>query len=88
MGGGLGCAIEVHRTLGPGLLILELKAVDRTLAIHQVQLLTYMKLAEAPIGLIINFNVLLLKDGINKCAISNFSAHSASSCVNSKLNQQ
>ena len=99
----IGCAIEVHRTLGPGLLesayeqclahelrlaqvpfriqvpmpveykgvtldcgyridllvheflVVELKAVEQVLGIHQAQLLTYMKLAEAPVGLLINF---------------------------------
>jgi GxxExxY protein len=124
-----GCAIEVHRRLGPGLLestyerclalemhlqglgfeaqcpipvvykgvtldcgyradlfvenflIVELKSVLRTSSLHQAQLLTYMKLAEAPLGLLINFNVPILKDGIKKCAITNFSASSADSCV-------
>lgn len=110
----IGCAIEVHRHLGPGLLestyeqclahelsvaglavrvqaplpvkykrvkldcgyrvdllvedslILELKVVDQILGIHKAQLLTYMKLVEAPVGLIINFNVELLKNGIKR----------------------
>ena len=38
-------------------LIVELKAVEKVLPIHEAQLLTYMKLLEIPIGLIINFNV-------------------------------
>jgi GxxExxY protein len=38
-------------------LIVELKAVEKILPIHEAQLLTYMKLLEIPIGLIINFNV-------------------------------
>lgn len=110
----IGCAVEVHRELGPGLLetayetclahelslagvqfarqkelpveykgvslecgyridllvedklILELKAVDEVLGIHQAQILTYMKLCKAPVGLLINFNVSLLKDGIQR----------------------
>lgn len=110
----IGCAIEVHRQLGPGLLesayqrclehefllnqiraqsqkelpiaykgidlengfridfliedelILELKAVDRVHPIHEAQLLTYMKLAEVKTGLLINFNVERLKDGIRR----------------------
>jgi len=113
----IGCAIEVHRCLGPGLLessyeqclahelhianipckvqaplpvcykkinldcgyrvdlcvddftVVELKAVEHVLPIHHAQLLTYMKLAEAPIGLHINLNVKLLKDGIKKFAL-------------------
>ena len=110
----IGCAIEVHRGLGPGLLestyeqclarelslanisfeiqaplpvvykglqldcgyridllvekrlIIELKAVDRLLPIHEAQILTYMKLAEISLGLLINFNVRLLRDGIKR----------------------
>lgn len=110
----IGCAIEVHRTLGPGLLestheqclareldlqrvpfqlqvplpvpykgvkldcgyrvdvlvadelILELKAIDQLKGIHEAQILTYMKLARIKIGLLINFNVALLKDGIRR----------------------
>jgi GxxExxY protein len=110
----IGCAIEVHRTLGPGLLesayeqclarelslqdvgfrlqvpvpveykgvhldcgyridvlvneqvVLELKSLERTLAIHEAQLLTYMKLANVAKGLLINFNVRRLVDGIRR----------------------
>tara|TARA_R110002020_G_scaffold312370_1_gene527833 strand:+ start:176 stop:547 length:372 start_codon:yes stop_codon:yes gene_type:complete len=110
----IGCAIEVHRNLGPGLLessyetcliyelskiglsaknqvelpiyykdqyihtgyrldillpnklIIELKAVDKLLPIHSAQLITYMKLAEINTGLLINFNVLKLVDGIKR----------------------
>ena len=113
----IGCAIEVHRTLGPGLLesayeqclahelrlaqvpfriqvpmpveykgvtldcgyridllvheflVVELKAVEQVLGIHQAQLLTYMKLAEAPVGLLINFNVQLLKNGVRRFSL-------------------
>ncbi len=113
----IGCAIEVHRTLGPGLLkstyqhclarelglqgvifdlqtplaveykgvrldcgyrvdimvarqlILELKAVEQIKGIHKAQLLTYMKLASIQTGLLINFNVQLLKDGITRFKI-------------------
>ena len=108
----IGCAIEVHRALGPGLLestykgclarelasagisfrleaalpvnykgeylecgyrvdmligddlILELKSVERLLPIHRAQILTYMKLASARHGLLINFNVPRLKEGL------------------------
>jgi len=110
----IGCAIEVHRVLGPGLLesayeqclahelaqnnirfqlqhpqpveykgfrldcgyridllvedllILELKSVDKLTTIHEAQLLTYMKLAGVNTGLLINFNVTKLKDGIKR----------------------
>jgi GxxExxY protein len=110
----IGCAIEVHKNLGPGLLesayerclsyelnaaglknetqkelpidykgmridsgyridlivensiIVELKSVDKILPIYEAQLLTYMKLAGVKIGLIINFNVTRLKEGIKR----------------------
>lgn len=107
-----GCAIEVHKHLGPGLLesvyhsclkkeltirgfdfqteliipvnykgleveaglrcdlfvekslVVELKAIEKVLPIHEAQLLTYMKLLEVPMGLIINFNVThIFKEG-------------------------
>src|SRR5712691_8096194 len=110
----IGCAIEVHRTLGPGLLestyrqclacelshaqvplqmevplpvrykdvlldcgygidllvngdlIVEIKSVEALLPIHQAQILTYMRLAQVPIGLLVNFNVTKLQDGIKR----------------------
>jgi GxxExxY protein len=40
--------------------------VEQLLPIHQAQVITYMKLAEAPVGLLINFNVKLLKDGLRR----------------------
>jgi len=112
----IGCAIKVHRVLGPGLLesayetclvhelvksglriqrqvplpvvydgikleagylldvvvedtvIVELKAVEHLLPIHEAQLLTYLKLADKRLGLLINFNVSLLKNGIKRRA--------------------
>ena len=108
----IGCAIEVHRVLGPGLLesaysqclaheltsvgigferempvaitykgteidcgfridmlvehcvVLELKAIETLLPIHRAQLLTYMKLTNKRVGLLINFNCRVLKDGL------------------------
>lgn len=110
----IGCAIEVHKALGPGLLesayeeclvfelnkvgllttrqvavplvykdvkldcgyridilvenlvIIELKTVDAFAPVHEAQILTYMKLAHKSIGLLINFNVTLLKNGIKR----------------------
>ena len=110
----IGCAIEVHKNLGPGLLessyeqclahelslnkvnfkiqhpipveykgikldcgyrldllveeklVLELKSVEKLLPIHEAQLLTYMKLAKANVGLLINFNSLRVTDGIKR----------------------
>lgn len=110
----IGCAIEVHKELGPGLLesayeeclafelskaglkverqvpipilykeiklecgyridilvedkvVLELKSVDEFNPVHEAQILTYLKFAERKIGLLINFNVLRLKEGIKR----------------------
>jgi GxxExxY protein len=114
----LGCAIEVHRQLGPGLLesayehclayelanakipfkvqvelpvqykeirldcgyrmdllvdgrlIVELKSVDQLLKIHEAQILTYMKLANVDIGLLMNFNVEVLTKGIKRFVLN------------------
>jgi len=108
----IGCAIEVHKQLGPGLLesayeeclfyelknhgldvkkqhalplvykeikldagyridllienkvIVEIKSVDAIVEIHKAQLMTYMKLAKIKVGLLMNFNVIRLKDGM------------------------
>ncbi len=49
-----------------GCLLLELKAVETVLPIHKAQLLSYMKVVDAPIGLLINFHELVLKDGISR----------------------
>jgi GxxExxY protein len=121
----IGCAIEVHRTLGPGLLestyrqclayelshaqipfqtemplsvryknvlldcgyridllvggdlIVEVKSVETLLPIHQAQILTYMRLARIPIGLLINFNVTKSRAGLSN---SSLKGASCSSC--------
>ncbi len=113
----IGACIEVHRTLGPGLLenvyqqclarefelqgipfekeiakqisykdvliecglrldffvdnrvIVELKAVEKLLPIHTAQVLTYLKLTGCKLGLLINFNVSILKNGIERLAL-------------------
>jgi GxxExxY protein len=44
--------------------ILELKAIGKLLPVHEAQLITYMKLASCSVGLLINFNVPVLKEGI------------------------
>jgi GxxExxY protein len=49
-----------------GCLILELKSVDKLLPVHEAQLLTYMKLAKLDTGLLINFNVPVLKNGLKR----------------------
>jgi GxxExxY protein len=108
----IGACIEVHRTLGPGLLesvyeqclcrelslrkipfvcqaqlpvnykgmmldcgykidvfvdnrlVVELKSIEKVLPVHEAQLLTYLRLSGCEVGLIINFNVVTLKEGI------------------------
>ena len=47
-------------------IILELKAVEKILPVHEVQLLTYMRLADKRLGFLINFNVPLIKEGIKR----------------------
>jgi GxxExxY protein len=49
--------------------VLEVKAVATIEAIHQAQLLSYLKLGGWPIGLLINFNVPLLKRGIKRISV-------------------
>jgi GxxExxY protein len=61
----LDCGYRID-VLVAGKLILELKSVESLLPIHEAQLLTYLKLARIPIGLLINFNVPLLKQGIKR----------------------
>ena len=46
--------------------ILELKSVEHTLALHEAQLLTYLRLSPCRIGLLINFNTVSLTDGIKR----------------------
>lgn len=48
------------------LVIVEIKAVEMLADIHLAQILTYLKLSGSPIGLLINFNVRHLKDGIKR----------------------
>jgi GxxExxY protein len=52
------------------LVLLELKSVERVEPIHEAQLLTYLRLARLPVGLIINFNVHLLRQGIKRFALT------------------
>ena len=48
--------------------VVELKTVESLLPIHEAQLLTYLKLMNKPVGLLINFNVSVLKNGIKRLA--------------------
>ena len=53
------------------LVIVEIKAVESIQAIHQAQLLSYLKLSDCRVGLLINFNVKVLKNGISRL-VNNF----------------
>ena len=59
-------------------IILELKAVEKVLPVHEAQLLSYLRLSNKQVGLLINFNVPVLKHGIHRCilSLSNASIHS------------
>ena len=48
--------------------IVEIKSVTEVLAVHRKQLMTYLRLADKRLGLLINFNVVLVKDGITRLA--------------------
>ncbi|MDX9706422.1 MAG: GxxExxY protein [Azospira sp.] len=52
-----------------GQLVVELKSVDQLLPVHSAQLLTYLKLSNNRLGLLINFNTPLIKDGIKRIAL-------------------
>jgi GxxExxY protein len=47
-------------------LIIEIKAVEKILPIHKAQLLSYMKLLDVPLGLLINFHEVVLRNGITR----------------------
>ena len=51
-----------------GCVIVELKSVEKLLAVHEAQLLTYLKLSGVRLGFLINFNTKLIKDGIKRMA--------------------
>ena len=50
-------------------LLLEIKAVERLLPIHQAQILTYLRLSRISVGLLMNFNVAVLKEGIRRIVL-------------------
>src|SRR5688572_7187107 len=63
--------------------VLEIKAVEKLLPIHATQLLTYLRLGKFPLGLLINFNVQKLIEGVERVSNNapNLSASSASSAL-------
>ena len=50
-------------------LVVELKTVEKLMPIHDAQLLSYLRLSKTHVGLLINFNVPLLKDGIKRLVV-------------------
>lgn len=61
----LDCGYRID-LLVENLVIVELRSIDALLPIHQAQLLSYLKLSGCHVGLLINFNVLILKSGIRR----------------------
>ena len=61
----LGCGFRVDYVV-ENLVLLEIKSVERTLPVHVAQVLTYLKLSGLPTGLLINFNVPLLRQGVRR----------------------
>lgn len=61
----LNCGYQLD-LLVEGKIIIELKAIESIMPIHEAQLLTYLKLTGLKLGLLINFNVALLKNGIKR----------------------
>ena len=53
-----------------GKVIIELKAVERLEPIHEAQLLSYLKLSGCKVGLLINFNVKVLRNGIRRLVLA------------------
>ena len=61
----LGCAYRLDLLVG-GVLIVELKAVEKLLPVHEAQLLTYLRLSGKKVGLLFNFNSPYLRDAITR----------------------
>ena len=79
-GTSLDCGYRYDLLVDPRLPI-ELKAVEQILPIHQAQLLTYMRLGSHPLGLLINFDVPVLKEGIQRMALTRLPPTAAVSSV-------
>ena len=61
----LDCSYRIDLLVEDAVLV-ELKSIEQILPIHSAQLLTYLRASHKPIGLLINFNVLVLKHGIRR----------------------
>ena len=49
-----------------GVIVMELKSVEKLLPVHEAQLITYLKLSKKNLGFLVNFNVALIKNGIRR----------------------
>ena len=63
----LDCGFRLDFLVGD-LVVVELKAVDAVLPVHEAQVITYLKLTGRSLGLLLNFNVRLMRDGIQRIA--------------------
>jgi GxxExxY protein len=61
------CAYRIDMMVD-GQVIVEVKCIEKFAPIHRAQMLTYLRLTECPVGLLINFNVNVLTDGIRRVA--------------------
>ncbi|MBK8904923.1 MAG: GxxExxY protein [Anaerolineaceae bacterium] len=50
-------------------IVVELKAVDNILPVHEAQVLSYLKLSQLKVGLLLNFHVKMMKDGVRRFAL-------------------
>ena len=57
---------EISKIIVEDKVIIEIKSVENILPVHRKQLLTYLKLTDIKLGLLINFNENLIKDGITR----------------------
>ncbi len=65
----LDCGYRLDLLVG-GLVVVELKAVEQLTPIHDAQMITYLKLANCKLGLLLNFNVKMMKQGIKRIALN------------------
>lgn len=63
----MGAAFRADLVLSESVIV-EIKSVEQVLPVHKKQLLTYLRLAGIRLGLLVNFNCALLKDGITRIA--------------------
>lgn len=65
----LDCGFRADMLVG-GLVIVELKAVEELMPIHDAQVLTYLKLTRCKLGLLLNFNALRMRNGIRRLVLN------------------